>query len=164
MAIGKERISIVLVGGIAYFSGNSQGLTSYFGLPASTATSLSGRWISIRPNQSGFKSVTSGLTLPVAMREVTPAGSLTLGKRTTQNRQATVSVQGSGSPSQTPTTLFIATTGRKLPVEAVTAGKNGELVTGELVTFSRWGEKLNLPKPTSVVPITALSALSSAQG
>jgi hypothetical protein len=37
VAIGKERISIVLVGGIAYFSGNSQGLTSYFGLPTSTA-------------------------------------------------------------------------------------------------------------------------------
>jgi hypothetical protein len=58
----------------------------------------------------------------------------------------------------------VATKGRKLPVEAVTAGKNGELVTGEIVTFSRWGEKLNLPKPTSAIPITALSALSPTQG
>jgi hypothetical protein len=162
VAIGKERISIVLSGGTAYFAGNSQGLMKYFGFSAPTAATLSGRWISISPSDSGFGSVTAGLTLASALAEVRPAGSISEGKRKTVNRQPTVSVSGTGSANQARTTLFVASHGKPLPVEAVTSSSNGETESGEIVTFSRWGEKVLIPTPTDAVPISSLSLGSAA--
>ena len=49
IAIGKALASVVLVGGSAYISGNSQGLTSYFGLPERVGPTLAGRWVSVHP-------------------------------------------------------------------------------------------------------------------
>jgi len=82
VAIGQERVSIVLAHGMAYVTGNRQGLLSYMGLPASMATALAGQWISIPPTYRGFTSVISGLTLSSALHEVTPAGSVSqVGRR-----------------------------------------------------------------------------------
>ena len=138
VAIGQERVSIVLADGNAYVTGNRQGLLSYMGLPASMATALAGQWISIPPSDRGFTSVTSGLTLSSALHQVTPAGSISQGKQKTVNGQSTISVSGTGSTGQARTSLFIATKGNRLPVEAVAATGNGKAVSGEIVTFARW--------------------------
>jgi hypothetical protein len=164
VAIGQERVSIVLVDGIAYVTGNRQGLTSYMGLPASIATALAGQWISIPPTDSGFRSVISGLTLSSALNEVTPAGSISQGKRKTLNGRSTFSISGTGSTGQARTSLFIATNGNRLPVEAVAATGSGKSVSGEIVTFSRWGEKVHTPKPATSVPISSLSTGSTSSG
>ena len=55
VAIGKELASVVLVGGVAYISGNGQGMTSYFGLPTALGPTLAGRWISVQPADSQFR-------------------------------------------------------------------------------------------------------------
>jgi hypothetical protein len=157
VAIGKERISIVLSGGTAYFAGNSQGLIKYFGFSAPTAATLSGRWISISPSDTGFGSVTAGLTLTSALAEVRPTGSITGGKRKTVDRQPTMSVSGTGSANEPRTTLFVAAKGRPLPVEAVSSSASGETQSGEIVTFSHWGERVLVPTPSNAVPISTLS-------
>ena len=164
VAIGNERVSMVLVGGIAYVTGNRQGLTSYMGLPAPIATALAGQWISIPPTDGGFKSVISGLTLSSALNEVTPAGSVSQGKPKTLNGQSTFSISGTGSTGQARTSLFIATNGNRLPVEAVSATGSGKGVSGEIVTFSRWGEQVRTPKPAASVPISSLSTGSTSSG
>jgi hypothetical protein len=164
VAIGKERISIVLRNGTAYFAGNSQGLTKYFGLPKAVAAQLSGRWISISPTDSGFQSVTAGLTLSAALKEVTPTGTVTRGKKKTVNRQPTLSVLGTGSAGGPQTTLFVAAHGTPLPVEAVSSTGSGSTASGEIVTFSRWGEKVTTPTPSNSIPVSTLSLGTSSGG
>jgi hypothetical protein len=161
VAIGKERVSILLLNGLAYFSGNLQGLTSYFGLPKSVAATLSGRWVSVSPADSGFKSVIAGLTLSAALKEASPTGSITKGRQKKVAGRLTQSISGTGSAQVPPTTLFVATTGSRLPVEAVASRGSGKGVSGEIVTFSRWGEKVHVPTPTDPIPISALSAPST---
>ena len=80
-AIKKEVVSIVLVGGVAYISGNTKGLTSYFGLPSSLASTLTGKWVSIQPTDSFFRSVSANVDLTSALANVTPGGTLVAGKR-----------------------------------------------------------------------------------
>jgi hypothetical protein len=163
VAIGKERISIVLVGGIAYFAANSEGLISYFGFDKVTASALSGKWISISPTDTGFQSVISGLTLSSALKEVTPTGSILSGKRSTVNRQSTTSLAGTGAVGGR-TTLFVASKGKPLPVEAVASQGSGKSESGEIVTFSRWGEKVHTPEPSQSIPISTLSSGTSGTG
>ena len=164
VAIGKERVSILLLNGLAYFSGNLPGLTSYFGLPKPVATTLSGRWISVSPTDSGFQSVTAGLTLSSALREASPTGSVTKGKQKKVGGQMTQSISGTGSANVPPTTLFVATRGNPLPVEAVASRGSGKGISGEIVTFSRWGEKVHVPTPTDPIPISTLSAPPTSTG
>jgi hypothetical protein len=158
VAIGKERISILLVDGVAYISGNSEGLVSYFGIPKPTATTIASQWISIPPTDSSFKSVVSGLTLPAALDEVSPTGTLSEGQRSKVNGKMTASISGSGTAGENRATLFVATAGRKLPVEFVANGGTAKKETGEIVTFSRWGERVHIHAPADAIPISILSS------
>jgi hypothetical protein len=164
VAIGKERVSIVLLDGTAYFSGNVKGLTSYFGMPKTVAATLPGRWISVSPTDSGFPSVTAGLSLGAALKEATPVGLIKMGKQKKLAGQLTQSISGTGSTDVPPTTLFISTTGSHLPVEAVASRGTGKGLSGEIATFSRWGEKVSVPTPTNAIPISTLSAPAPAGG
>jgi hypothetical protein len=156
VAIGKERVSIILTHGTAYFAGNSSGLTRYFGMTASNASVLSGRWIAVLPSDAGFKDVTAGLTLRSALKEASPSGSVMQGKRRTLHRQPTLSISGTGSANGPQTTLFVATSGKPLPVEAVSSSRSGETASGEIITFSRWGESVQTPTPVGAIPVSAI--------
>jgi hypothetical protein len=163
VAIGKERASVVLVGRTAYISGNGQGMTSYFGLPSDVVATLSGRWISIRPSDAAFQTVAGNVTLASALANVTPAGNLSAGKRSTVNHQSVRSIAGAARDGGR-LTLFVAAGGRSLPVEAIESSGTGTSARGEIVTFTRWGEHVNLPKPSPAVPISAVQAASSRAG
>jgi hypothetical protein len=161
VAIGKERVSILLRNGTAYFAGNVKGLTSYFGMPKTLATTLTGRWVSVSPSDSAFQSIVAGLTLASALKEASPSGSITMGKQTKVAGQLTQSISGSASSSVPPTTLFVARSGSHLPVEAVSSRGNGKGLSGEIATFSRWGEKVHVPTPANPIPLSTISAMSS---
>ena len=64
VAIGKGLASTLLTGGAAYISGNGAGMTSYFGLPSPLVQTLAGRWISVQPTDSAYKSVTATCPSP----------------------------------------------------------------------------------------------------
>ena len=161
VAIGKERVSIILLNGMAYFSGNAAGLTSYFGLPKVLTSTIAGRWVSVSSTNSGFSSVVAGLTLASALKEASPTGSITEGKMKKVRGQLTASISGTGTATAPPTILFISAQGKHLPVEAVASRTSGELVSGEIATFSRWGEKVHVPTPSNAIPITSLSSPAS---
>ena len=163
VAIGKGRVSIVLLDGVAYFSGNRQGLDKYFGFPTSVASTLVGHWVSVPSTDSAFQSITAGLTLSAALKEASPTGSIAKGKAKRINGLLAASVSGTGSAREPPTTLFIATKGKPLPVEAVASSGSGKTASGEIVTFSHWREKVDVPRPSKAIPISSLSR-SSASG
>lgn len=158
VAIGRKRISIVLTGDIGYFSGNSEGLVSYFGMPQAVASAISGKWISIPPSNAGYQSVIAGVALASALQEVTPAGTVIEGKKSRVNRQLTLSISGQGSSTDSRTTLFVSASGNFLPVESTTTGSSGKTKIGEIVSFSRWGEKLHIPNTGMAIPIATLQS------
>jgi hypothetical protein len=164
VAIGDERTSVVLLGGQAFISGNRQGMTSYFGLPSSLAPSLAGRWISLQPTDAAFESVTATVSLPAALAEVTPSGPVVAGKQEKVAGQQVRSISGEAPGGAGRLTIFVAATSPSLPVEAVESSRSGETAKGEIVTFSRWGERLNVPTPSPAIPISTLEAASSASG
>jgi len=162
VAIGKERASVVLVGRTAYISGNGQGMTSYFGLPSEVVATLGHRWISIQPSDSAYQTVAGNVTLASALANVTPAGNLSTGKRSTVNHQSVRSIVGTARDGGR-LTLFVAVGGRPLPVEAIESSGTGTSARGEIVTFTRWGVHVNLPKPSPAVSISAVQAAASSQ-
>ena len=164
VAVGKALASIVLVGGTAYISGNSQGLTSYFGIPTALLPQIVGRSISLQQSDSGFQSVTANVTLPSALANVTPSGTLVEGKHANVNGQQVRTISGTGPGGAGRVTLLIASTGRRLPVEAVETSASGTSRSGEIVSFSQWGEQVTVTKPTKVIPISRLQSAAPAQG
>jgi hypothetical protein len=161
VAIGKERASIVLVDGTVYFSGNNAGLVRYFGLTQAIATTLADRWVSASPSDAAYASLTAGLTLSSALKEVTPTGHVTRGRTRTVNGQSATSLSGTGPAGLAHVSLFVARKGRPLPVEAVGSDSTKTATSGEIVDFSRWGEALHVPVPTDSIPISAFSATAT---
>jgi hypothetical protein len=164
VAIGKERVSIVLSDDTVYFSGNTQGLVNYFGLAKAAAATLADRWVSASPSDSAYPSLAAGLTLSSALKEVSPTGSLAKGKPRTVNGEPTTSLTGTGPTGIARVTLFVAAHGKSLPVEAVGSGGSAQKASGEIVTFSRWGEAVHVPVPSESIPISTLSAGSPVTG
>jgi hypothetical protein len=164
VAVGKGRASTLLTGGAAYLSGNSAGMTSYFGLPSTLIQTLAGRWISVQATDAAFESVTANLSLPAALAEVTPSGKLVAGKRLRVRGQNVRSIAGTAPGGGGRLTLFVAADARSLPVQAVESQGSGTSARGEIVTFSRWGEPVHVSAPTGAVPISVLEPASSASG
>ena len=164
IAIGKAVASVVLVGGSAYLSGNSRGLTSYFGLPSALAPTLSGRWISVQSTDAAFHAVTANVALPSALAQVTPSSPLIAGKRLKLSGQWVRSISGEIPGGGGRLTLFVTADTRSLPVQAVESSGAGKSAQGEIVTFRRWGEQLHLATPSGAIPISTLQAASSASG
>jgi hypothetical protein len=164
VAIGQELASTVLVGGTAYISGNGEGMTSYFGLPSKLVSTLAGKWFSVQPTDSVFQAVTANVALPSALATVTPTGTLVTGKRTKVDGQVVTSISGEAPGGEGRLTLFVAANGRPLPVEAVESSGTSTSGRGEIVTFSRWGEHVQVATPSGALPLSAIQAASSASG
>ena len=164
VSIGKALATTVLVGGTAYISGNEQGMISFFGMPSSLGSSLGGRWVSLQPSDSGYQSVAANVTLPTALTNVTPTGTLITGKRTKIAGHWVRSISGAGQGGGGRITLFVTADSRSLPVEAVESVRAGATLKGEIVKFSKWGEQVNVTAPTGAIPISTIQAASSASG
>ncbi len=147
--------------GTAYFTANEQGFISYFGFPQSVSATLSNKWISVVPGDPSFDSVTAGMTLTSALKEITPTSPYEFGKKSREDGKSTLSITGGGSPGETRTTMFVASKGTPLPVEAVSEVGSAKQQTGEIVELSRWGEKVKVPQPPSAIPISSLPQASS---
>ena len=81
------------------------------------------------------------MTLPAAVANVTPSGTLMAGKRSKVDRQWVRSISGD-APGGGRLVLFVATDKQSLPVEAVESSGSGKTARGELVRFDHWGEKV----------------------
>jgi len=162
VAIGKEFASVILVrDGSAYISGNTAGLKSFFGLPSAMLPGLLGRWALVEQSDSVYPDVTANVSLQSALPNVTPSGMIDEGKRSRVNGQWVKSIEGSLPGGGGHLVLFVSANKRSLPVEAVESSGTNTSGRGEIVTFSRWGEHVDLPRPSHVVPFSTLQALAS---
>jgi hypothetical protein len=156
VAIGAQRASIVLSKGVGYLFANSAAITGYLGFPQTLTSALANKWISVQPTDVGYASYVANVSLTSALATITPRGELIAGKKTKVNGKAVYSIGGLGPGGQGRTELFYAAKGRPLPVEVVQTSGSGSNVAGEIISFSRWGEKVTLAKPTSPIPLAAI--------
>jgi hypothetical protein len=158
IAIGNERVSILLTGGTVYILSNDQGLTSYFGFPSSAASAFSDRWISIKSTDKGYQELVSDVALSSAIKAATPTGVLMNGNKATLSGQAVDSISGAGPTGQAKMVLFVASKGTHLPVEAVVSSGSAKKGSGEIIKFSHWGEKVKVLTPAGATPISTLGS------
>jgi len=164
LKFGKQVVGIVLVNGVVYITGNSQGLTSYFGLPTSSGTALSGRWIAFDSGDAGYQTFLSDVALTSVLKSVIPTGTLVKEKTTSLLGKNVIAVAGKGPAGEARGVLFLQSKGARLPVEAVISNGSGKKVAGEIVTFSRWGEKVAPEVPTGAIPVSTLRSESTTAG
>jgi hypothetical protein len=151
------RVSIVLIGTVGYLAGNAAGLVNLIQLPGPAAHLEAGQWIAVRPGQhlgaSGYADITGGITLSSVASEVTPTGPLTLTAPATIAGQQAIGVQGRAPasmllPPSARVTLYVATSDA-VPLRYQVSGVSGYT---DQITFSNWGQAVQLVVPPHVIP------------
>lgn len=151
------QATIIQVGGMAYVRGNEAALANYFKFPLAAARLLNGRWISVRPSDTGYAQLTGGSDYLSVADEVRLGAPLTLTGRSTVAGHAVVGVHGTvpsgiGAPLGSTATIYIAASGRPLPVRYVTVYGSVRLAA----TYTQWGERVHLTAPQHAIPIASL--------
>ena len=154
---GGGKATVLDVAGVGYVSGNPAALVGFFGFPAAVSSRLTGRWISFRSGQPYYQQIVDAVTLGSAIGVVTLSGRLTSKGVHRVGGQPVIGVRGTapsvpGVPAGTKAMLFVATTGRMLPVsyQEVSGGLRLSAV------FSRWGEKVRVAAPRDAIPISSV--------
>jgi hypothetical protein len=155
---GGEKAHVLVVGGVAYLSGNQAALVHYFGFPAAVAREVGSRWVSIPSPSSGYSTVAAGATLASTIESLAIPGHVSETKPTTFGGQPVVGIHGNvpiqGSPHSTvAATLYVSRASRPLPVGEIYKYSNGGTAT---VTLSNWGESVKLSAPTNTIPESKL--------
>jgi hypothetical protein len=154
------RVSIVLIGTVGYVAGNAAGLVSVLRLARQEARLEAGQWIAVRPGQqlgqNRYDDITGGITLSSVASQVTPTGPLTLTGPATIAGQQAVGVQGRAPasmrlPSTARATLYVATSDAR-PLRYQVSGVSGYT---DQITFSDWGQTVELVVPPDPIPATA---------
>jgi hypothetical protein len=152
------RATVLLIGDVAYLDGNLAALTTFFRLPATTASRVANKWISVDSRSRGYASLwrelSLGMTVSSVVAELTPVGSLAKTTPRTMDGRLVVGVRGmapawTGDPRGTTATLYVAATGQPLPVSCQQDYRSYRVTT----VFRRWGEKVQVTAPHGATPI-----------
>jgi hypothetical protein len=155
------RVSIVLIGSVGYVGGNAAGLAGFMQLPLPEAHLEAGQWIAIRPGQqlgpTSYDDITGAITLSSVASQVTPTGPLTLTAPATIGGQQAIGVQGYAPagmqlPSTARATLYVAASDAR-PLRYEVSGVGGYT---DQITFSDWGQGVQLVVPPHAVPAPEL--------
>jgi hypothetical protein len=160
------HVTVMLVGGSAYFEGDEPGLATFMGLPQSIAVKYTNQWISLNSSDSAFSAITAALTTSSALLQTPISKPLSLRGTSEKSGRRVVAIAGfaSGIPSGStkkvtiPVRLYVQAKGRSLPV-LYTANRTVEKQKeAASVSFSGWGEPISVTAPSGAVPIGSLGA------
>lgn len=157
---GIQRISIRgagsgvvrVVGSDTYMKADETALQGYFGLPASGARRAANLWLHLVPGDSGYATVTQGVTIDSALHEVTVLAPLQLLPAQQRDGRTVVGVTGGAgkdAPAGATATLWIDP-GTGLPVEYDANAAGGDSITS---LMSRWGQSIAVQRPPTSTSI-----------
>jgi hypothetical protein len=155
--LGAMRAVEVRFGNHAFLSGNDAAMVGYFGLLRSKQARWHGRWVRISSADVTYSAIRDGFSLPAAIHSVLPVAPLTA-TTTTLAGSPVIAITGRPAPRQhapkgARVTLYISKGDLPLPLRASETAPGGITAT---VTFSRWGEHLNLKPPAHALPRSSL--------
>ena len=154
IAEGKASASIKVTPTYAYFTGNSAGLTTIFGLSAAEAKKIGKDWVSLKSSTSQYSDLKSGVTISSVTGVLPKAKGTSLSTTVTAGVHLYVLKWTTAATSSTPKlsiTLTISATGATLPVEETTAASGG---AEEALVFSKWGERVAVSTPPAASTIS----------
>ncbi len=152
---GTEQFTLVLVGGTVYFQGNGPALQDQLGVPAATAPTLQGKWISVQGGDGPYSVVAPGITVSDQMGETVLVPTSTQAISGARTRiVGTVATQGGA----TATGHLDVANGSHLPMSYATSDTSSG--TTSTVTFSNWGKA---PSPAAPAGAVAWSTLGASQ-
>jgi hypothetical protein len=149
LRINGGLVSLRLVSGTLYFNADLKGLTG-LGVSKASASGAAGKWIGGQASTSPLSAFVSFADLVTAL--LRPNGGVTTGPTKTIHGVRALALinkakKGGG-------TLYVATSGEPLPVEAVNAK------THEVLSFSNWGAALSVLPPPKAITVPAPTQLA----
>jgi hypothetical protein len=148
---GVGHVTVTVVANTAYLRGDAFALTNYMGFPAAAAAAYAGKWLSVAPTATYFRTLAAAVRLQSTLDELKMPGPLrSVGNSTVLGQSvAGVRSQFLRSGKRVTETLYVRTTGSPLPVEQVAAGGTIRLVT----TMGGWNEVVHVSAPRGAIPL-----------
>jgi len=167
ITVGALSVEAEVTGGQAFIEGNVGGLEDQIGLSAAQAQTYAGKWISIATTDSPYASVTKAVTIASTLTQIEPNGHLSLTAATTKAGRSVIGVSGGlpGPATKGTTgsaTLYVSSTRPTVPIVFTAEQTTGGVRETDVGTFSRWGQPVQIPVPTSTVAFSSLPGSSSA--
>ena len=161
-----ERMSAEVIGKTGYVKGNPTGLRNILALSSAQARKYQGQWLSFPMSNSNLAQLVAGLLKSQVATELSFSGPFTFAADATINGQRARAIKGSVSTSNGSSVseiLYVPATGKPLPIQEVTnPGAKAQTSTIHgTVTFSNWGEQVDVPPPAHSVPLSKLSPTST---
>lgn len=152
--VGAATTIVRVIGGVVYIRDTDTAIQAQFGI---SDPRYANRWIEIPATSSYFAHFNSDILLASLLSEIAPGGTLTTTKVTRVGVIPVIGVTGkpnihlglaSGSE-----TLYVTTAAPHVPVELVAS----DVVQGQrqtfVISFTRWGKKIDVTRPTPAVSI-----------
>jgi hypothetical protein len=160
------HVTVMLVGGSAYFEGDEPGLATFMGLPQNIAVKYAYQWISLTSSDTAFSAVAAGLTTSTALLQAPISKPLTLRGMSEKSGRRVLAIGGfdSGIPAGAtkkvtiPVRLYVEARGRSLPVFYTASETVDKQKESTFVSFSGWGEPISVTAPSGAVPLGSLGA------
>lgn len=154
--MGTQTMTVEYIGGSLYMRGDPGLLMATLKLPAAAAARFGGRWLSLPIDNQYMRQMAGqmqtsvvvsdllSLAGPVAKASISRPGRVTLEGRLADNRY------NRGSGAGDPTALNISD---KAPYYPMSISYSDPQNGSTRMTFSRWGERLDLTPPRDAVPL-----------
>lgn len=150
---GSATLSLLVIGTTAYFEGNSKGL-NLLGFSPGAQSSEAGKWISVTEaaDPSVYQEMAGSLTSSSVASTLAMAGPVSELSSKKILGQSVIELKGTAAPTSgqqtgTTDTIYVAATGKPLPVEVIQDNAS----VGNTYTFSHWGAAPHVKAPKHAV-------------
>jgi hypothetical protein len=161
---GHQVAQIAVLLNTAYLNGSATFLAQSVGLSQSIASDYANRWISFeRSDGNLFQAVAGGVTLPSALDQSLPTGRLTVTPERTVDGQSVVGIVGTtrvpgSNPFTATVTAYVSSAAPHDFVKVVLVAVSSHATRTETVSFSNWGEPLEVEAPTGAVAYSSIGS------
>jgi hypothetical protein len=161
---GHQVAQIAVQHSTAYLNASATFLAQSVGLAQSVATSYANRWISFeRSDGNLFQAVAGGVTLSSALDQTLPGGPLSVTPERTVNGQSVVGIVGKmrvpgSNPFTATVTAYVSSAAPHDVVKVVTVAVSSHATRTETVSFSDWGEPLEVEAPAGAVAYSSIGS------
>jgi hypothetical protein len=165
ITVGAQRFTVLVIGSSCYVRGNAAALTANLGLSSVAAAAHVNQWISLARTDGPYASVYAAVTAPSALSDnvtITPKALLPATKVDDRRVQIVtgsitpVTVAGATIAPKGTATLAVRARAPHLPVRYTERGTQNRQQIVSTVTFSRWGEVVQVTAPSGAVSYASL--------
>jgi hypothetical protein len=159
--MGRGSIEILVIGGLSYVKGNSNGLQNLAGLSTTQANEAAGQWIEFSTDNSAFAPVVEGVRSSDIAAELALKGPISLRRTRSLHGEAVDALEGTQSVEKKTihVVLYVRAKGAHVPVEEDSVNSQGKATNAEHIVYSKWGERVRPEAPRATISVGPISAV-----